>query len=127
MIRCTEKDIGEAFPDVIWYAETPLLRTAPAPLFQLSRLVRENNFKVVLTGEGSDEIFAGYDIFKEDRIRRFWAHQPDSTIRPRLLQRLYPDIFQQNDSRTRVFLENFFQERTVPCRLSTLFSHDPLG
>ena len=37
MIRCTEKDIGEVFPDVIWYTETPLLRTAPAPLFQLSK------------------------------------------------------------------------------------------
>ena len=110
MIRCTEKDIGEAFPDVVWFSETPLLRTAPAPLFQLSGLVRENNFKVVLTGEGSDEIFAGYDIFKEDRIRRFWAKHPDSKIRPRLLQRLYPDIFGQRDSRTRVFLEGFFRK-----------------
>jgi asparagine synthase (glutamine-hydrolysing) len=89
MIRCTEKDIGEAFPDVVWFSETPLVRTAPAPLFRLSKLVRENNFKVVLTGEGSDEIFAGYDIFKEDRIRRFWAEQPDSKIRPRLLRKLY--------------------------------------
>jgi asparagine synthase (glutamine-hydrolysing) len=101
---------GEAFPDVIWFSETPLLRTAPAPLFQLSGLVRENNFKVVLTGEGSDEIFAGYDIFKEDRIRRFWAKHPDSKIRPRLLQRLYPDIFGQRDSGTRVFLEGFFRK-----------------
>jgi len=110
MIRCTEKDIGEAFPDVVWYSESPLLRTAPAPLFLLSGLVRENNFKVVLTGEGSDEIFAGYDIFKEDRIRRFWAKHPDSKIRPRLLQRLYPDIFGQRDSSTRVFLEGFFRK-----------------
>ncbi|OPY71644.1 MAG: Asparagine synthetase (glutamine-hydrolyzing) 1 [Syntrophorhabdus sp. PtaU1.Bin002] len=110
MIRCTEKDIGEVFPDIIWFSEAPLLRTAPAPLFQLSGLVRENNFKVVLTGEGADEIFAGYDIFKEDRIRRFWAKQPDSKIRPRLLQRLYPDIFGQKDSRTRAFLEGFFRK-----------------
>jgi asparagine synthase (glutamine-hydrolysing) len=110
MIRCTEKDIGEVFPDVVWHSETPLLRTAPAPLFRLSGLVRENNFKVVLTGEGSDEIFAGYDIFKEDRIRRFWAKHPDSKIRPRLLQRLYPDIFGQKDSKTRVFLEGFFRK-----------------
>jgi len=109
-IRCTEKDIGEAFPDVVWFSETPLLRTAPAPLFRLSELVRENNFKVVLTGEGSDEIFAGYDIFKEDRIRRFWAEQPDSKMRPRLLRRLYPDIFGNEDSRTRLFMENFFRK-----------------
>jgi asparagine synthase (glutamine-hydrolysing) len=110
MIRCTSNDIGNAFPDVTWHTETPLLRTAPAPLFQLSKLVRENDYKVVLTGEGSDEIFAGYDIFKEDRIRRFWAQQPDSKMRSKLLQRLYPDIFRQDDSRTRAFLEGFFRK-----------------
>ena len=110
MIRCTDKDIGEAFPEVIWYAEMPLLRTAPVPMFRLSKLVRENNFKVVLTGEGSDEIFAGYDIFKEDRIRRFWAHQPDSKVRPKLLRKLYPDIFAQADSRGTAFLEGFFRK-----------------
>ncbi len=110
MIQCKDTDIGEVFPDVVWFAETPVLRTAPAPLFQLSKLVRENNFKVVLTGEGSDEIFAGYDIFKEARIRRFWAEQPDSKTRPKLLQRLYPDIFGHADSRAIAFLENFFRK-----------------
>ncbi len=53
----------------------------------LSKLVRENNIKVVITGEGADEMLAGYDIFKEAKIRRFWAKQPDSTLRPRLLNR----------------------------------------
>lgn len=109
-IRCTDSDIGESFPDVVWFAETPLLRTAPVPMFRLSKLVRENDFKVVLTGEGSDEIFGGYDIFKEDKIRRFWSRQPDSTIRPNLLSKLYPDIFGQADSRASSFLKGFFRK-----------------
>lgn len=83
-------DIAEAFPQVVRHAERPLLRTAPAPLFLLSRLVREAGIKVVLTGEGADEMFAGYDLFREGRVRRFWARQPGSTLRPRLLERLYP-------------------------------------
>lgn len=83
-------DIAQAFADVVYYAEAPLLRAAPAPLFLLSRLVRQSGYKVVLTGEGSDEFLAGYDIFREDRVRRFWARNPDSTHRPRLLERLYP-------------------------------------
>ncbi len=109
-IRCTERDIGADFPEIIWHAEVPLLRTAPAPLYRLSRLVRKNNFKVVLTGEGADEIFAGYNIFKEDRIRRFWARQPDSRLRPRLLQRLYPYIFSQANGRQKAYLEKFFKK-----------------
>ncbi|EQD49533.1 asparagine synthase (glutamine-hydrolyzing), partial [mine drainage metagenome] len=31
-LRCTARDIGEAFPDLIWHTESPILRTAPAPL-----------------------------------------------------------------------------------------------
>lgn len=85
-------DIGRIFPEVIWHTETPILRTAPAPMFLLSELVRKNNYKVVLTGEGADEFLAGYDIFKEAKIRRFWARQKDSSCRPLLIQRLYPDI-----------------------------------
>ena len=66
--------------------------TAPAPLYILAGLVRETGIKVVLTGEGADEIFAGYNIFKEDKVRRFWARQPASKARPLLLSRLYPYI-----------------------------------
>lgn len=83
-------DIARVFPDVVRHAERPLLRTAPAPLFLLSRSVRDAGIKVVLTGEGADEVFAGYDLFREGKVRRFWARQPDSELRPLLLERLYP-------------------------------------
>ena len=39
-------------------------------------LVRRSNVKVVLTGEGADEVLGGYDIFKEAKVRQFWAQQP---------------------------------------------------
>jgi len=83
-------DIAAVFPQVVYHAERPLLRTAPAPLFLLSRLVRDAGMKVVLTGEGADEMFAGYDVFREGLVRRFWARDPKSELRPRLLERLYP-------------------------------------
>ncbi len=84
------QDIAAAFPEVVAHAERPLLRTAPAPLFLLSKLVRDSGIKVVLTGEGADEMFAGYDLFREGKVRRFWGRRPASAMRPRLLERLYP-------------------------------------
>jgi len=90
VVHATHADIGQVFPEVAWHAETPLMRTSPAPMFLLSGLVRDNRFKVVLSGEGADEIMAGYDIFREAKIRRFWARQPDSRSRPALLNRIYP-------------------------------------
>src|SRR5438477_455130 len=72
------------------FTSSPTRRTAPAPLFLLSKLVNDAGIKVVLTGEGADEMFAGYDIFREAKVRRFWGKQPSSKCRPLLLERLYP-------------------------------------
>ncbi|MDT8402627.1 MAG: asparagine synthase (glutamine-hydrolyzing), partial [Bacteroidales bacterium] len=91
-IKCSSRDISNYFPRVVWHSEIPVTRTAPTPMMILSSLVRDNDIKVVITGEGSDEMLAGYDIFRETEIRRFWARQPQSSLRPLLLKKIYPDI-----------------------------------
>jgi asparagine synthase (glutamine-hydrolysing) len=108
VVSVSHSQIGDAFPEVIWHTETPLLRTAPVPLFLLSRRVHEHGLKVVLTGEGADEFLAGYDIFKEDQVRRFWARRPESRLRPLLFRRLYPYI--PGISETGAYLGAFFKE-----------------
>lgn len=100
-------DIAAAFPAVVYHAERPLLRTAPAPLFLLSQLVRDAGVKVVLTGEGADEVFAGYDLFREAKVRRFWGRQPRSALRPRLLERLYPYLLRSPVARQGIAREFF--------------------
>ena len=124
-IRCTQQDIGQVFPEVIWHTERPILRTAPAPLYLLSKLVHDYGYKVVLTGEGADEILGGYDIFKEAKIRRFWGAVPDSRLRPLLLKRLYTYLpgFQ---SQPEAFLKRFFRVSTEDLA-SPFFSHLPDG
>ncbi|MFH0827743.1 MAG: asparagine synthase (glutamine-hydrolyzing) [Candidatus Omnitrophota bacterium] len=107
-VSCSNQDIGRIMPEVVWHAEKPLIRTAPAPLFMLAGLVRKNNIKVVLTGEGADEILGGYDLFREAKIRRFWAKYPDSRLRPLLIRKLYSYIpnWPRNAS---AFLEGFYR------------------
>ena len=75
----------------------------------LSAKVRAEGYKVVLTGEGADEVFGGYDLFKEAKIRRFWARQPHSKMRPRILERLYPYL-KHSPTSSRAFTENFFSQ-----------------
>lgn len=122
-IRCSADDIGAVFPAVVWHSERPILRTAPAPLFLLSRLVRESGFKVVLTGEGSDEFLGGYDIYKEAKIRAFWASQPDSVRRPLLLKKLYPYL-NGLQKQSPAFLQAFFHASPEDVK-NPLFSHIP--
>jgi len=85
--------IVEAFPRVVRHCETPILRTAPVPMYLLSRFVHEQGIKVVCTGEGADEVFGGYDIFREALVRRFVLRRPGSPRRAQLFERLYPQIF----------------------------------
>ncbi len=120
VIHCTPQDISRIFPEVIWHTENPILRTSPAPMFLLSGLVREHGYKVVLTGEGADEILAGYDIFKEMKIRRFVAKDPNSSLRPLLFKKLYPDIPRLQDSTG--FVMAFFQRRLLETE-SPYYSH----
>lgn len=104
---CTSEEIGENFYNTVKHTEFPILRTAPTPMYMLSKKVREQNIKVVITGEGADEMLAGYNIFKESKIRRFWAKQPSSAIRPLLLSKLYPYLPMMKNARSSV-LKMFF-------------------
>ncbi|MCB2219260.1 MAG: asparagine synthase (glutamine-hydrolyzing) [Bacteroidetes bacterium] len=97
---CTSEEIGENFYNTVYFAEYPILRTAPTPMYLLSKKVRERNIKVVITGEGADEILAGYNIFKEAKIRRFWSREPESTARPLLLRQLYPYLPMMKDAKS---------------------------
>lgn len=105
-IQATNEKIGISLPECLWHCEKPLLRTAPIPLFLLSDVVHQNGFKVVLTGEGADEVFGGYNIFREAKVRRFWARYPDSQRRAGLIAQLYPYIF--NNPRLNRTLQSFF-------------------
>lgn len=101
-------DVARVFPEVVRHAEMPLVRTAPAPMYLLARRVREAGIKVVLTGEGADELFLGYDLFKETVVRRFCLRHPGSTVRPRLFDRLYPYL--AHDARGGELWRRFFLE-----------------
>jgi asparagine synthase (glutamine-hydrolysing) len=122
-ITCTAADIGRAFPVVIHHSERPILRTAPTPLLRLADLAHSSGYKVVLTGEGADEVFAGYDILKEAKIRRFCARQPQSAWRPLLLKRLYVYLPRLQGQSQR-YLEAFFWPGADAVG-DPLFSHLP--
>jgi asparagine synthase (glutamine-hydrolysing) len=120
-LYCTDEEIAGCFPEVVWHTETPILRTAPAPMYLLSEQVRNHGYKVVLTGEGADEVLAGYDIFKEMRLRRFWARQPESAMRPLLFRKLYPDI--PRSAQGEAFWVEFFR-RGLENTESPFYSHE---
>lgn len=113
--------IARAFPAVVHHCETPLVRTAPAPMYLLAELTRAHGVHVVLTGEGADELFLGYDLFKEVSVRHFALRHPDCAGRARLLDRIYPYL--QAQGRGGEFWRRFFLDAGAPD--DPLFSHLP--
>jgi asparagine synthase (glutamine-hydrolysing) len=122
-LQCSRQDIAAGFPKTIYHTESPVLRTAPGPMRMLSASARAGKVKVVLTGEGADEVLSGYDIFKETKVRQFWARFPDSSWRPALLKRLYPYL-DLTASQSSAYLREFFgiglDDPADPC-----FAHLP--
>jgi asparagine synthase (glutamine-hydrolysing) len=113
--------IAQSFPDVVWHAETPLLRTAPALMYHLAKLTKDSGVRVVVGGEGADEVFLGSDLFKEQSVRRFCMRQPQSLGRLRLFDRIYPGL--SNAAGGPASPRHPFEEVAAPN--DPLFSHLP--
>jgi asparagine synthase (glutamine-hydrolysing) len=88
VVRCRGRDIGAVFPEVIRHAEAPLVRTAPAPLYILSQRARAEGIKVVLVGEGADEVLLGYHLYKAVRVGEWLAQGSASISDEALLRRV---------------------------------------
>jgi asparagine synthase (glutamine-hydrolysing) len=65
---------GDSFTKTLWHSERTFYNTLGVAKYHMSRRVRQCGFKVVVTGEGSDEMFAGYPFFKKD----YFLHAPEA-------------------------------------------------
>jgi asparagine synthase (glutamine-hydrolysing) len=65
-IPVTQTELADDFADAVAQAETLCVNAHGVAKYRLSRAVRDAGYKVVLTGEGSDEILAGYPHFRRD-------------------------------------------------------------
>src|SRR5581483_4220119 len=72
-VRVSMKEAADALPKIVWHLDEPVADAACVPLYFLARRAREE-VTVVLSGEGADEILAGYSIYKNvlaaERVRQ---------------------------------------------------------
>jgi asparagine synthase (glutamine-hydrolysing) len=86
-IPIKQSDIADNFADAIWHSETLCGNGHGVSKYLLSRAVRDAGYKVVYTGEGSDEIFGGYVHFRIDMLQ-YNTQGQDAAEVERLVQRL---------------------------------------
>jgi asparagine synthase (glutamine-hydrolysing) len=86
-IDIRSEHMADHISDAVYHAERPIVNAHVVAKYLLSRAVRDSGVKVVLTGEGSDEVFAGYPFFRRDMILHNTEGQDPATARG-LLARL---------------------------------------
>jgi asparagine synthase (glutamine-hydrolysing) len=86
-IPISQESLADHFSDALYFAENTCVNAHFVAKYLLSRAVREAGFKVVLTGEGSDEILGGYAHFRADMLRYDNAGQDAAEV-ARLLAEL---------------------------------------
>jgi asparagine synthase (glutamine-hydrolysing) len=86
-IDVRSEHMADHFSDAIYHAERPFANAHAIAKFLLSRAVRDSGIKVVLTGEGSDEIFAGYPHFRRDLLL-YGSNGLDPAVKAQLLAEL---------------------------------------
>lgn len=67
VLYITHKELyGENYLKALWHSERTFYNTLGVAKMRMSQRVKEHGYRVVVTGEGSDELFAGYPFFKKD-------------------------------------------------------------
>jgi len=85
-IPMRQADLAENFRAAVIQSEIPFINGHTVAKFMLSRAVRESGYKVVLTGEGSDEILAGYPHFRRDMLLHHTVGQDPEIVKGLLAQ-----------------------------------------
>src|SRR5690349_11060842 len=82
----SEKEMQEFLPRLVFHQDEPIADPVCVPLYYVSQLARDSGTIVVQVGEGSDEIFSGYDNYvRHLRIyESFWRH---AETLPRVVKR----------------------------------------
>ena len=95
-VKVNAEDIINHLPQVLRHCEIPLYKLGPVPMYLLSQTAQETGVKFVLSGEGADELFYGYDIFKETLFRMNWSLNPSWQPQAQDLEPIVPSAQRGN-------------------------------
>ncbi|MBZ9613163.1 asparagine synthase (glutamine-hydrolyzing) [Rheinheimera maricola] len=95
-LPCTKDDLAEHLEDAIFHSEMLIANPGHVGKKLLSKFARQHGVKVCLTGEGSDEFFAGYAYFKQEALWRMLAAGGEQEV----LGRQLTQQFEENEYRS---------------------------
>ncbi len=90
--RVDSEDVRDLFPQLVFLSEMPLFRSGGVGTFRLTQTVHEHGLRVMLTGDGADEMFCGYDIAKEAAFAERYSSFDSDSMREDFVSDLFHDV-----------------------------------
>jgi len=101
------------FKDSLYHLEQPQRMSVDVPHFLLSKMVQQQNYKVVFTGDGADEILAGYDCFRQDTMRTNSNGLFRQLLRKRHYLKKYTEYFSEDYMRMLLKLHTNTEQQKI--------------
>ncbi|SLK20213.1 MULTISPECIES: asparagine synthase (glutamine-hydrolyzing) [unclassified Paenibacillus] len=111
------RDITEHLKSVVWHSETALKESYNTASYMLSKLVNREGIKAVLTGEGADELFAGYVGYRFDQFNAKKGTQSIAEEEVAIRERLWGDgsfFYERDYSQLRQLKLRLYGEKILP-------------
>ncbi len=102
-IHISEQSIIDSIEDVVWHMDEPNSNSSLLPNYLLAKKASINN-KVILSGEGGDEIFGGYDRYRSYRLIENWRKTP--SILRKFTTSLVPEKLLNSKNKNRLNYQN---------------------
>lgn len=96
IVQITDDKLIDNLHNTLEHCEAPLFKLGAVPMYILSKEAQKKGVKFVLSGEGADEIFYGYDIYKETLIRKYISKDINSKIRTADIKQVIPPQSRNN-------------------------------
>ncbi|KAI4231645.1 MAG: hypothetical protein L6R40_007678 [Gallowayella cf. fulva] len=79
-VHMNEAELAANFAEAVWFDEQPHFELGFVGKHALSKLTRDSGLKTIISGQGSDEIFGGYDVYLRDYLREPDAAWPKNNL-----------------------------------------------
>ncbi len=120
-IIINSKDFIEKIDEVVYFLDEPINDPATVPTYVISSFIKQNGIKVALSGEGSDELFFGYDMYY-----KYLQYEDINKSLKKESKELILEALDKNTAKSKEFIRRALKDEVIFRSIGECFTDDEL-